>query len=235
MQYIVDCIVQNSDHKLRDNTSTKRGPNIEFSTTPDDILMNPQHPRLLSTHMYFDALRDFVLNDKVKVIYIKRDPKDVLVSYYHFYKMNKSLGRFTGSWDEFFAMYRKRQLCNGDVFDYNEGWWSQREKENVFCTSYEQMKSDSCGIIKAIGLFLGVTLSDDVISQIAKETSFEEMSLNPNVNGEHVEKRTGVFDLSISKFIRKGKVGDWKNYFSEEQLDYMKEQFSKSTVPYWIN
>ena len=234
MKYIVDRIVQNSDHKLRDNTNRRRGTPIEFSTTPDDILMNPQQPRLLSTHMYFDALKD-LLNDKVKVIYIRRDPKDVLVSYYHFYKMNKSLGRFTGSWDDFFAMYRKRQLCNGDVFDYNEGWWSQREKENVFCTSYEQMKSDSRGIIKAIGHFLGVTLSDDVISQISKETSFEEMSVNPDVNGEQMKKKTDVFDLSISKFIRKGQVGDWKNYFSEEQLDYMKEQFSKSTVPYWIN
>ncbi len=41
---------------------------------------------------------------KTKVIQVIRNPKDTLVSYYHFHRANEALGSFDGSWHEFFDL-----------------------------------------------------------------------------------------------------------------------------------
>ena len=43
------------------------------------------------------------------------------------------------------------------------------------------------------------------------------MSTDPNLNSADVPR----FDQSRSKFLRKGEVGDWKEYFTEEQNKYI--------------
>ena len=130
-------------------------------------------------------------------------------------------------------MYKEKQLWGGDVFEFNESWWNQREMNNIFFVSYENMKSNPNDSIKNIGNFLNTDLTDIVIDEVSRETSFAKMSENSRLNGDEVEK-LGIFDMSISKFMRKGQIGDWKNYFTEQQLTCMKEQFEKSQVHYWV-
>ena len=43
-----------------------------------------------------------VSNDLVKTVVVMRNPKDMLVSLFHFYRINKNLGLFDRSWDDFF-------------------------------------------------------------------------------------------------------------------------------------
>ena len=40
-----------------------------------------------------------------------------------------------------------------------------------------------------------------------------------------------AFDESKSKFYRKGKVGDWKNYFSDEQSRFVDNQYEMTLKP----
>ena len=64
-----------------------------------------------------------------------------------------------------------------------------------------------------VAKFLDVNLTDAQVSQIVKMTSFEQMKTNPKANLSQVK----IFKTDISPFFRKGEVGDWRNYFSEEQ------------------
>ena len=64
------------------------------------------------------------------------------------------------------------------------------------------------------------SLSDERIRTIADNSTFSAMERNPLANNS-IGDKLGLIDSSISKFMRKGEVGDWKNYFSQEQSDYI--------------
>jgi len=66
--------------------------------------------------------------------------------------------------------------------------------------------------VKVIAEFLNKPLSDEVINRIAKQCSFSAM------------KKTTV---NVGRMLlRKGVVGDWKNYFTPE----LNERFEKEVL-----
>ena len=67
--------------------------------------------------------------------------------------------------------------------------------------------------VKKIADFLGKNYSDDIIDKIADHCSYENMKRNPCLNMEDVP----AYDSKISPFLRKGKIGDWRNFFSEDE------------------
>ena len=138
--------------------------------------------RLFMTHMQFRFLERQVLEDKVKVIVVLRNPKDTLVSYYRFYQMTTSLGNFPGTWDEFFELYKEKRTVFDDVFDHHVGWWKVRDEDNVLVVRYEEMKEDLAGVIRKVAKFTGYELSDDIVQKIVHLTSFKQMKDNPKVN-----------------------------------------------------
>ncbi len=79
---------------------------------------------------------------------------------------------------------------------------------------YEDMKKDLAQAISRIAAFMEVKLSDDVITKIADLTSFEKMAKDSTANfswSDHWQKE------NVPVFMRKGIVGDWKNFLTAEQ------------------
>ena len=52
-----------------------------------------------------------------------RNPKDALVSLYHYYKTNVTLGNYAGSWNEWFDWMKEGKLLYGCPFVYWRDWW----------------------------------------------------------------------------------------------------------------
>ena len=88
------------------------------------------------------------------------------------------------------------------------------DAENILVLSYEQMKRDPYTAISSVGSFLDYQLSEYTIHQIIEQTSFDKMKLNPTANNSWMDeyRKSGA-----PSFMRKGVIGDWKNYFSKEQ------------------
>ncbi len=85
-----------------------RVPFLEAATNPHVVHVQPDiktmsSPRLLKTHLIYDAIPKGATEDtKCKYIYIARNPKDVVVSYFKFASGRSSFNGYNGPW-EFFA------------------------------------------------------------------------------------------------------------------------------------
>lgn len=68
--------------------------------------------------------------------------------------------------------------------------------------------------------FLDKPLTEEQVSALEDHLSFNSMKKNPALNLEPIlammDKPPQKENNSDETFIRKGKVGDWKNYMSEE-------------------
>ena len=65
---------------------------LEFHEKPEiEKMKDLPAPRIAKTHLPYRFVNRWVERDGVKTIVTIRNPKDTLVSYYHFYKSNPGL------------------------------------------------------------------------------------------------------------------------------------------------
>ncbi|XP_067119579.1 sulfotransferase 1B1-like [Centruroides vittatus] len=182
------------------------------------FLRNLKSPRLMATHLPLPLIPTQLRQAKCKIIYVVRNPKDNAVSYYHHHRMSTFLGNYKGTWDDFLTYYMKGYMVYGSWFDHVLPYWkfAQEHPNKVLFISFEELKMDLSGMVTHIANFLERPLKPEAIKAIANHCSFEQMKCNNMVNRE-VLPISDIFDMSESKFMRKGIIGDWKNYFTQEQ------------------
>ncbi|MBZ3878617.1 Sulfotransferase 1A1 [Sciurus carolinensis] len=171
-------------------------------------------PRLLKTHLPLALLPQSLLDQKVKVIYVARNAKDVAVSYYNFYKMAK-VHPDPGTWDSFLEKFMDGQVSYGSWYQHVQEWWELSRTHPVLYLFYEDLKENPKKEIGKIVDFLGRSVSEESVDHIVQHTSFKEMKKNPMANYSTLP--TELMDHSISPFMRKGIVGDWKSAFTVAQ------------------
>ncbi|KAL2086654.1 hypothetical protein ACEWY4_017713 [Coilia grayii] len=189
-------------------------PLIEFFSPDTQKFMAQQpSPRFLGTHFHPDKMPASFKEKKTKMLVVWRNPKDTLVSYFHF--MNKNPVLPNVEWDKFFSDFMSGEVGWGSYFDHAEAWDKLMDDPNVKIVTYEDLKQDLCGGIREISQFFGFPLTEEQVQKIYSETTFSAMK-----TGSSHGKMGDVF-------FRKGEVGDWKNHFSEAQSQQMDEEFSK--------
>ena len=185
-----------------------------------DALKAQEPPRHFKTHLRYEFLKRAIEDDKARVIVVLRNIKDLLVSYYHFYTMASPFGFFKGSFHDFFEMFKANKLAFGDPFEWYAGWWQAAHLAHVLVVKYEDLVDDPYAGTRNIAHFVGKDFSNEKIKEMADACGFKEMEKHPSTNVDNFMH----FDQGISKFYRKGKVGDWKNYFTEEQSQLIDER-----------
>ena len=203
----------------------------DYYTELETLLARPS-PRVFTSHLPFDYLKHLLLDDGVKVIRLFRDPKDVLVSYFHYYQAYDLLGKFTGDWNEFYELFKRKELYTGDLMDENEQWWHQRYLPNMLCISYEEMKEDLPKAVTRVAQFLGKDLGVDVLNNISKKSAFSQMKQRPEYMGTVMYGDTGNFVFDKGSVFRKGQVGDWVNYFTDDQKVHIERRLYENDIIY---
>ncbi|XP_042364220.1 sulfotransferase family cytosolic 1B member 1-like [Plectropomus leopardus] len=212
-QEIVDLLLHKGDAEACGRAPTHiRSPFLESAFPPPspsglDHLRNMDPPRFIKTHLPFQLLPSGFWENNCKVIYVARNAKDNMVSYYHFDRMNMFHPE-PGPWEEYMTKFMQGQLAWGSWYDHVKGYWMEREKKNILYLFYEDMKENPRREVERIMRYLDLSVSDEVISRIVELTSFKSMKENKMAN--YSWKPATVFDQSISPFMRKGAppVGD---------------------------
>uniref|UniRef100_A0A3Q3BES5 Sulfotransferase n=1 Tax=Kryptolebias marmoratus TaxID=37003 RepID=A0A3Q3BES5_KRYMA len=173
-------------------------------------------PRFLGTHFHPDNIPATFKEKKPKMLVVFRNPKDTLVSYYHFCNNNPVLPSVK-SWDSFFTDFMSGNVAWGSYFDHALAWEKRMDDPDVMVVTYEDLKQDLSAGIRQVSTFFGFTLTDDQVQQIAGASSFSAMK----------ESSTNSHGNMGKVIFRKGEVGDWKNHFTPEQSREMDEAFNK--------
>lgn len=157
-----------------------------------------------------------------RVVVLWRDPRDIVVSYYfhsiignshtnpaHVEALRASIGiskpenvkeELPKFIDYMFSGKLSPRFTWNDFF---ERWYGD---DDVVHVSYEELHKDAGAALKKIAEYLSVNVTEDSISEIVRKNSFE------NKTG----RKPG--EENNGSFARKGIVGDWKNYFTDESL-----------------
>lgn len=169
-------------------------------------------PRAFKSHMPYDLMPCGPPEDSPgRYIYVARNPKDVATSLYFQYLGIKYFENY--SWNKIFDMFMEGNVFFGNYFDHVLSWWAHRDDDNILFMKYEDMKQDLMASIQKIAEFIQCDISQDVLENVAKKTTFESMKEDPSVTSLTHDSR----DPDAPPFYRKGLVGDWKNFFTEEQ------------------
>ena len=166
-------------------------------------------------------------------MHITRYPKDVAVSTYHWINiLNINIEKPQVEFDLFLREYlleSKRKFMWGSWWEYMADWIQYKNEPHILFVQYEDMVKDPETMVLRISEFLGKQLSETQISRIAKLVSFDAMKENASLSSSIQQT---ILDTSKGSFMRKGKIGDWKNYFTHkqsEEFDAVFQNFVKET------
>ena len=101
-------------------------------------------PRFMKTHLPFELWeKQLKKHPNLRVIQTIRNPKDTLVSYYHHYRSDPTMGAFNGTWDQFFKLFKEKKLPWGDYFQHNAAWY-RFNKNKYEVRGHEERSKSTC-------------------------------------------------------------------------------------------
>ncbi|XAR65313.1 hypothetical protein NMG60_11009398 [Bertholletia excelsa] len=144
-----------------------------------------------------------------KLVYLCRNPKDPLVSFWHLPNNMRLKSEEKIPLDEVLDCYSRGVYSYGPFWDL---FW-------VLFLKYEEMKEDPAARVRRLALFLGCPFSQEeensgLFDEIVKLCGFEHSS-NLEVN----KKGRWGSGFENRLLFRRGEVGDWKNHLTTEMAD----------------
>jgi len=170
--------------------------------------------RVLKSHMPMEFLPPD-LTKKCKVIYVARTPKDTCVSFFH-HMVNMPHHGFIGDFGEFAELFKDGLLPWADFWHHILSGWTLRNHPNVKFLWFEDMKKNQKEVIEDLCVFLNHELTPTQVDSLVEHLRFDNIKKNMAVNptiGLKLDGKDG------GNFMRKGQVGDWKNFFTSEKTE----------------
>ncbi|XP_042556297.1 sulfotransferase 2A1-like isoform X2 [Dipodomys spectabilis] len=162
---------------IRSEPIWDRSPWMETEYGSKIIKDRKEGPPLLSSHLPMQLFPKSFFTSKAKVIYIIRNPKDVLVSGYHFWSRSRYM-KNPQSLQQYYEWFIQGSVPYGSWFAHVQGWMSMRERENVLVLSYEELKKDTRSTVEKICQFLGKKLDPEELDLVLENSSFQAMKEN---------------------------------------------------------
>jgi estrone sulfotransferase len=176
---------------------------VEFGT--NNLLEPWTHstiPRVVKTHKRYLP----ILGRASGAIGIIRDPRDVMVSNYHFRRDRERT--YSDSFDEF---VRNRRFGLEAWFRHYLSW----RDHWTLVVRYEDLREDTFREFNRVLDMLGVNCPEDIVREVISRSRIERV--------REIEKPSSISDREEARFARDGRTGQWAAYFSEPNRAYYDE------------
>ncbi|XP_051880740.1 amine sulfotransferase-like [Pristis pectinata] len=219
MQHIMSLIYSDGDiAAVESKPALARVPWIEVHST--NFSARPS-PRLNASHLPYHLVPKALKEKKGKVIYVARNPKDVLVSSYYFH-IHFALYESPKDFQDFFEKFIDGRVEFSSWFDHIRDWYVHKDEFNFLFLTYEELQKDLAASVQKICNFVGRQLDAEKLDSVIKNSTFDKMKKNPMANYEGIPTK-----CSGGSFLRKGTVGDWKNHFTVAQSEMFDKIFQE--------
>lgn len=163
-------------------------------------------PIVVATHRAYNRL----LFRSRPIIYLVRDPRDVMVSAYHHY--TRHVRRYSGSMQAFIDA---PQIGLAAFARHLNGWAANLPRHPHVCVPYERLSADPAQVAGELLRFLGLQPEPVALTRALAAARFDAMRTLERTAGipGHSYDRT---DRDSSR-MRRGRVGGWADELSAEE------------------
>jgi len=167
-------------------------------------------PRVIKSHECFNPRYP-------RVIYIVRDPRDVVVSQYHYYRKIREIA------DELPLETFVGRFLAGETWPYAWGhhlvsweqhvltWLGTREGNPRFLMlRYEDMLADTCCELRKLAAFIGLDITNAQLAQAVERSSAGKMRQIEQAQGADLDRMMGANSRKDLMFVRAAVSGGWR-------------------------
>ncbi|XP_062952168.1 amine sulfotransferase-like [Cynocephalus volans] len=225
-QQILSLIYFEGHRNRTENVETiDRAPFLEYNIRNMNFIDRPS-PRLFTSHIPYYLAPKGLKNKRAKIVYVYRNPKDVLISYFHFSKLVVVL-EATDTIEHFMKKFLDGKVVGSLWFDHIRGWYEHKHDFNILFMMYEDMKKNLRSSVLKISDFLEKELSEEDVDAIVRQATFQSMKCDPQANYDLIlQKEVGTRN-NEGCFLRKGTIGDWKHHLTVEQNERFDRIFQR--------
>jgi hypothetical protein len=160
--------------------------------------------RIIKSHSEFNPEYNYV-------IYIIRDPRDVMISYYHFCKQLNSYGNTIG------CFIRSKKFGIHNWVSHVDKWFNDSlESTRFIYIRYEDLKTDPYKTISYLYDQIGLVIPGEVLENAILRSSFNEMKRMEEGYDYGGRKFSQKFN-----FMRNGKSGSWVSSLDQDDISYI--------------
>jgi len=173
-------------------------------------------PLIVVTHHGYR--RSIFLNRPV--IFMVRDPRDVLVSAYFHATRHKH--RFNGGMSDFLA-HPDQGLT--PLIAYLNGWGDGLQRHPHYVLSYEALSADPVAATTKVLSFLNYAVDREAVTMAVDASQFEAMRDRERSEGIPAHN----YDLTDNESLRmrKGKVGGFSDYLNSDQAELIEARCAR--------
>lgn len=191
-----------------------------YETLPD--------PRVFKTHCTAEQTPGI---GTVSIILSSRDPRDCCVSFYH-HIMNmtdeaRAQAKLTAPGT--FEQHVDQWLAFAAWYRNVKSWWPYHDDPKVLWLRYQDMKKDLPSIIDQITAFLQWDITPEQKARVIEYSSFDWMKAHDEKFSSQGGDGRPVF--KPGKFVRKGKVGSYRDLMTAEQEQRILEKAHELLEP----
>jgi len=205
MQTLMSCLLYGIDAKyMSDRLAQEIVPDIQSRTL---------YKRFGSFNFF--KTHDLPKPEYKKVIYIIRDGRDAITSYMHF----KSKLGFSYTIRDFFT--DRNAVFPTFWHEHVKSWIENPYNSEILFVKYEDLIKCPKDVLKEIMKFVDINRSDDLLNKIIDGSSIDSMRKRVLETGGMGNKNW--IGKKGADFFRKGVIGDYKNFMTEEEINSFNE------------
>jgi len=179
----------------------------------------PRYTIVTPLYLDFTSFQTIPKSENYKAFFIMRDPRDLVVSWYfstkYSHRLNHTIARHRAELNRLSEIkgliYAIDYLEEVGIFPTLRSWVPAPQTDpNVLLVRFEDLIApDNFKIYQQLFSHCDIRLPENLLVQILNDYSFKKLKSRESQQKE-----------SEKRHYRKGKAGDWKNYFDEPVLKH---------------